>query len=103
MTAYNAAVATIKAKADWQGLIAQFRTTTEFSGLAPRTQADYQKHLKVIEAKLSRAPIAALGDRHIRGDFKEWRDALAKKPQPKPTMLGQRCNGCSRLPRIAAE
>jgi integrase len=60
-------------------LIAQFKRSTEFTGLAPRTQADYHKHLTAIEAKWGRVPIAALSGRRIRGDIKEWRDTLAKK------------------------
>jgi integrase len=81
MAAYNAAVAKIKPKVTGRvlDLIVLFKRSTEFTGLAPRTQADYHKHLKVIEAKWSKVPIEALSDRRIRGDFKEWRDALAKK------------------------
>jgi integrase len=79
--AYNEAAAKLKPKATGKvlDLIAQFRRSTEFTGLAPRTQSDYLKHLRAIETKWGRVPLAALGDRRIRGDFKEWRDALAKK------------------------
>jgi integrase len=45
----------------------------------PRTRSDYLKHPKAIEEKWGRVPIAALDDRRIRGDFKEWRDKLAAK------------------------
>jgi integrase len=79
--AYNAAAAKLKPKVTGQvlDLIVQFKRSTEFTGLALRTQSDYTRHLTAIETKWGKVPLAALGDRRIRGDFKEWRDALAKK------------------------
>ena len=59
-------------------LLQYFETTTEFTKLAPRTKADYRKHLARIERDLGDLPLAALNDRRTRGVFKEWRDELAK-------------------------
>jgi len=81
MAAYNEAVKKLKSKPSGNvlELVRAFTQSTEFTGLAPRTQTDYQKHLKAIETKWDKLPIAALGDRRVRGDFKEWRDKLATK------------------------
>ena len=52
---------------------------TEFTGLSARTQADYLKQIKKIEAKFGKLPLVALESPKARGAFKEWRDMLAKK------------------------
>jgi integrase len=79
--AYNAAAAKLKPKLTGAvlELITAFKASTDFTGLAPRTQSDYARHLTAIETKWGKVPLAALGDRRIRGDFKEWRDKLAAK------------------------
>jgi hypothetical protein len=81
MAAYNAVVATLKPKATGTllELVTLFKSSTDFTGLAPRTQRDYTRHLTAIEEKWGRVPISALEDKRIRGDFKEWRDKLAAK------------------------
>jgi integrase len=81
MAAYSEAVATLKPKpkGTLSDLTALYKQSTEFTGLAPRTQRDYSGHLIAIEKKWGKVPIAALADRRIRGDFKEWRDKLAAK------------------------
>ncbi|MEM6943232.1 MAG: hypothetical protein AAF565_05695 [Pseudomonadota bacterium] len=48
-----------------------------FLDLAPRTQADYAKHIRAIERKFGDMPIAALADRRARQAFLSWRDDMA--------------------------
>lgn len=60
-------------------LIAVYKTSTEFTQLAPRTQADYLKHIRHIEEEFGSFPLNALPLPAARGIFKEWRDKLAKR------------------------
>ena len=56
-----------------------YQASGEFDGLAPRTRADYIKHIRVIEKDFGDFPLAALTDRRTRGTFMAWRDRLAAK------------------------
>lgn len=59
-----------------------FEGSVEFGKLAPRTQADYLKHLKAIRAKFGNMPLSGFTEKHAskaRGKFKEWRDGLFKR------------------------
>jgi integrase len=56
-----------------------YQASAEFSGLAPRTQLDYVKHIKGIEKELGDFPLAGLTDRRTRGIFMAWRDKLATR------------------------
>lgn len=49
-----------------------------YTRLAPRTKADYLKHIARIEAKFGGHPLAAIEDPKIRSRFLDWRDTLAK-------------------------
>jgi integrase len=79
MAAYNAAAAKVTPEPTGTlfALVTLFKKSTEFTGLAPKTQRDYLQHLKKIELKWGAVPIGALADRRIRGDFKAWRDKIA--------------------------
>jgi integrase len=81
MSVYNIAVASKapKPSGTFRDLIVQYETASEFIGLAERTKSDYRKHLRAIEAKWGKLPLAAIGDPRLRGDLKEWRDKLALK------------------------
>jgi integrase len=81
MAAYNAAVAQRKAPVAGTmfSVMGVYRQSDEFKRLAPRTQADYRKHLAAIEARWGDVPVAALDDKRMRGKFKAWRDELAVK------------------------
>jgi hypothetical protein len=59
-------------------LVRYYEGTTDFGDLADRTKADYRKHLAIIERDFGDLPLAALNEPEMRGDFKEWRDRLAK-------------------------
>lgn len=80
IASYNAAVAAkLQPPAGTLlALLRYFEETTEFTDLAPRTQSDYRKQIKLIEAKFGDFPLAALSDPRSRGIFKDWRDELAK-------------------------
>lgn len=60
-------------------LTRRFQMTTEFIALAPRTQDDYRKIIARIEDDFGNMPIRALSDRRARGQFKSWRDGLARR------------------------
>lgn len=80
MAAYNAAVAA-KVKPPegiLRSIILQFEQSAEFSQLAPRTQADYKKHLDKIEDEFGTFPIEGLRRDKARSIFFEWKDGLAR-------------------------
>src|SRR5580692_11135375 len=79
--AYNAAVASKapRTSGTFKDLIALYENSTEFTGRSKRTKSDYTKHLRAIETKWGKLPLAAVSDPRLRGDFKEWRDKLARK------------------------
>lgn len=60
-------------------VIEEYRSSSEFAGLAPRTRKDYDKLLLKIEAEFGDFPLAGLEDRRTRGEFLAWRDRLALK------------------------
>jgi integrase len=60
-------------------LIRSYEETSEFDELAPRTKRDYRQKLALIEKEFGDFPIAALSDPGARGEFKDWRDRLAKR------------------------
>lgn len=83
MAAYYEAVANAPKAPSGAGkvaeLIALFKSSTEFTGLKPRTQADYLKHIATIELKFGALPVKGLADPRARGTFKSWRDGLARR------------------------
>ena len=62
-------------------LIAQFRASAEYIGLAPSTRRAYAAYLKEIEAEFGDMPIAAIEDKRARGIFKGWRDRMTSNPR----------------------
>lgn len=78
---YNKAVEArrVAPKDSLQSVFAAFQVSADFTALAPRTQADYKKLLRTIDAEFGDMRIAALVDRRVRGEFLEWRDKLALK------------------------
>jgi integrase len=80
MAAYNEAVARkVQPQAGTlQGILNGFQESADWDDLAPRTQKDYVKLIKIIEAKFGTFPLSALGDRRSRSIFMAWRDERAK-------------------------
>lgn len=80
---YAAAIASRKVRRtnDMAALIAEYRTSGEFTTKRERTRKDYATYLKLIEDKFGDLPIAALSDPRVRGDFKAWRDGMADTPR----------------------
>jgi integrase len=62
-------------------LIAAFKSTTEFTGLADGTRKDYLRYMKAIEEEFGAMPLAAVEHRKARGEFKSWRDGMAENPR----------------------
>jgi len=62
-------------------LVAAFKSSTEFTGLADKTQKDYRRYLALIEEEFGTMPLVVVQDRRARGKFKEWRDNMADNPR----------------------
>lgn len=62
-----------------QSLISSFRLSSEFLDLATRTKKDYERHLRAIEEEFGDMSLSHIQNRRARGDFKEWRDTLARR------------------------
>lgn len=80
IAAYKAAAAT-KAKPRQGALpsvLNEFQASSDLDDLAPRTQADYVKLIKVIGNKFGDFPLSGMSDRRTHGIFMEWRDERAK-------------------------
>lgn len=60
-------------------VLEQYRRSSEFLGLAPRTRHDYDRLLLKIERDFGDFPIDALRDPRTRGEFLAWRDRNALK------------------------
>lgn len=79
MASYNAAVSARKATPEGMltSIFRKFEDSGEFAALAPRTQADYKKHIRAIGIEWADFPIESLGDRRTRSELLAWRDRLA--------------------------
>ncbi len=80
IAAYNAAIAEKAAPAEGvlQVIVDAYQQSEEFLRLADRTRRDYIGKIKLIEREYGDLPLAALSARGMRGEFLDWRDALAK-------------------------
>lgn len=65
----------------FMSIIAQYKGAPEFTKIAQSTRRDYLRYIKLIEEAFGDLPIAALADRRIRGEFKNWRDKYANTPR----------------------
>lgn len=62
-------------------VIAQYKASPEFTGLAESSRRAYLGYIKLIENEFGDLPLAALADRRVRGEFKGWRDSFAATPR----------------------
>ncbi len=62
-----------------QSVLNGFQASSDWDDLAPRTQSDYVKLIKIIEEKFGSFPLSGLADRRSRAVFMQWRDERAKK------------------------
>lgn len=60
-------------------VLEQYRRSSEFLDLAPRTRHDYDRLLLKIERDFGDLPLDALRDPRTRGEFLAWRDRNALK------------------------
>lgn len=76
---YNAAVENRRPThaGSMQSILDAFEGSSDFGSLAPKTRADYKKHIRHIEAEFGDFPLKALEDRRTRGEFLAWRDRIA--------------------------
>jgi integrase len=63
------------------GLIDQYKTATEFTGLKDKTRKDYERYLAIIEDTFGDMPLKVAEDQRARGVFKQWRDTFASTPR----------------------
>jgi integrase len=62
-------------------VIAEYKTSAEFTRLAPSSRRAYLVYIRLIENEFGDLPLAALADRRVRGEFKTWRDSFAETPR----------------------
>ncbi|MEG6508603.1 tyrosine-type recombinase/integrase [Methyloligella sp. 2.7D] len=62
-------------------VISAYKSSQEFRRLRERTQADYLKQIRKIEAAFGGLPLAALDDPRVTRDLLEWRDSMAASPR----------------------
>jgi hypothetical protein len=76
-------------------LVRMFESSTDFTvKLSPRSQADYRKQFKPINAEFGDFPLAKLPQ--ARGMFKEWRPSgHFAKPTPRGLRFNAYCRGRS--------
>jgi integrase len=68
-------------RSTFHSVIVGYKASQDFLGLSPRSQSDYLKQIKKIEAKFADLPIAALDDARVTREFIEWRDSMASSPR----------------------
>jgi integrase len=68
-------------RSTFHSVIAGYKSSQDFLGLSPRSQSDYLKQIKKVEAKFADLPIAALDDARVTREFIEWRDSMAGSPR----------------------
>lgn len=59
-----------------QAVLDAYEKSSNFRALAPRSQRDYRRHLKEIEAEFGDFPLEALEERGARRVFLNWRDKV---------------------------
>jgi integrase len=62
----------------FHALVESYFQSSAFNGLMPRTQRDYRQQSNIVLDGFAHAPLGALEDKRIRGDFGKWRNKLAK-------------------------
>jgi integrase len=62
-------------------IIAEYKASTDFTRLAPSSRRMYLTYLRLIEEEFGDLPLAALADRRVRADFKNWRDSFSTTPR----------------------
>ncbi|MBX5010837.1 tyrosine-type recombinase/integrase [Rhizobium lentis] len=62
-------------------IITEYRASTDFTELAPKTQKEYDRYIDKIRDKFGKTPFFMLEDPRYRGELKKWRDSMADKPR----------------------
>lgn len=65
----------------FHSIIAGYKGSQDFAGLAPRTKSDYLQHIAKIEVAFGNLPLAALDDARVTKDFLDWRDRMGGSPR----------------------
>lgn len=68
-------------RATFHSIVAGYKTSQDFAGLAPRTKSDYLQHIAKIEIRFGDLPLAALDDPRVTRDFLDWRDSMGGSPR----------------------
>lgn len=63
----------------FNNIIRMFTLSAEFdNGLQPSTKAEYRRMLTKAESEFGDMPLAALDDPHVRKEFMDWREKIAR-------------------------
>ncbi len=83
IASYNEAIALRKKPAEGYlfTLIAEFKQSSDYQNLSDDSKRAYNTYLKAIEERFGTMPLSVLSDPRVRGDFKTWRDKMAKTPR----------------------
>lgn len=62
-------------------LIVEFKASADFTSLSDKSKRAYSSYLDMIRDEFGKLSFAALQDKEMRGEFKEWRDKMAETPR----------------------
>jgi integrase len=62
-------------------LVAEYRTSSEFTSRSEKTRRDYGRYLRMIEEAHGEMTTDDVEHRKARGEFKAWRDTMADRPR----------------------
>lgn len=65
----------------FRALIAAYKGSSDFLNKSDATRREYLRYIKLIEDKYGTLPIAALDEKGMRKEFKEWRETFADRPR----------------------
>jgi hypothetical protein len=78
-----------------KAILEAYSGSADFQRLSDSSQREYRRYIAKIETAFGDMPLAALDDPRVRGEFKQWRDQWADKPQNCRLCLDGPCPGMS--------
>lgn len=90
VTAYNDAHAARKAPVTgtFKEVLTAYKASPKFKKLRPATTRDYERYLKLIDARFGSLPKVALDDPRVRRHFLKWRDEMSDRPRAADMGIG---------------
>jgi integrase len=62
-------------------LVMEYKASSDFTGLSPKSRADYARYLDMVRDEFGDMTFADLQHLEARGEFKTWRDTMADRPR----------------------